>query len=61
MLHACMRAPPAPTCDLLVGFIVKFHWSSPLLPAFCHIMALMARSASTSVSWNQRAPYQAGI
>ena len=23
------------------------HWSRPLLPAFCHIIELMARSAST--------------
>ena len=32
------------------------HWSNPLFPAFCHIIELMARSAPTSVSWNQRAP-----
>ena len=38
------------------AFIVKFHWSSPLFPAFCHIMGLMAWSASTKVWWNQRSP-----
>jgi hypothetical protein len=38
------------TCALLVGASVKLHWSSPDLPAFCHIMALMAASASTNVS-----------
>mmetsp|Transcript_7476 Transcript_7476/g.26289 ORF Transcript_7476/g.26289 Transcript_7476/m.26289 type:complete len:256 (-) Transcript_7476:484-1251(-) len=38
------------------GLMVKFHWSMPLLPAFCHIMLLMARSASTRVPWNQSAP-----
>jgi hypothetical protein len=33
---------------------------SPLLPAFCHIMLLIARSASTKVSWNQAAPADQG-
>ena len=28
----------------------------PLRPAFCHIIELMATSASTSVAWNHRAP-----
>ena len=40
------------TWDVLVGRRVKFHWSRPDLPAFCHIMELIARSPSTSVSWN---------
>ena len=43
-------------CERLVGSMVKFHWSRPALPAFCHIIELIARSASTSVSWNQRQP-----
>ena len=29
-------------CERLVGRRVKFHWSRPALPAFCHIMELMA-------------------
>ena len=36
--------------------MTKFHWSMPLRPAFCHIMALMAESASQSVSANHSAP-----
>lgn len=32
------------------GCITKFHWSSPLIPPFCHIIALMATSASSKVS-----------
>lgn len=40
------------TCEELVGSRVKFHWSRPLLPAFCHIIEFIARSPSTSVSWN---------
>ena len=28
----------------------------PERPAFCHIIELIATSASTSVSWNHRAP-----
>ena len=39
-----------------MGETVKFQPSRPALPAFCHIMELMARSASSSVSWNQRQP-----
>lgn len=35
------------TWPLLVGCSVKFHWSRPLLPAFCHIIELIARSPST--------------
>lgn len=35
-----------------MGSRVKFHWSRPDLPAFCHIIELIARSPSTSVSWN---------
>ena len=35
-----------------MGRRVKFHWSRPDLPAFCHIMEFIARSPSTSVSWN---------
>lgn len=38
------------------GWRAKFQWSRPLPPAFCHIMALMARSASTNVSWYHRSP-----
>merc|ERR1719339_108566 len=40
----------------LTGCITKFHWSSPEKPPFCHIMALMATSASSKVSWNQEYP-----
>lgn len=32
------------------GCITKFQWSRPLIPPFCHIMALIATSASRSVS-----------
>ena len=36
--------------------VAKFHWSTPERPAFCHIMALIAASASTSSSWKWAQP-----
>mmetsp|Transcript_8779 Transcript_8779/g.22111 ORF Transcript_8779/g.22111 Transcript_8779/m.22111 type:complete len:232 (-) Transcript_8779:231-926(-) len=53
--HCRTYAPVGSWCEL-EGDMVKFHWSMPLLPAFCHIMLLMAKSASTRFSWNHNAP-----
>jgi hypothetical protein len=33
-----------------------YHWSRPEDPAFCHIIALIATSASTRHEWKKRAP-----
>ena len=38
------------------GRMTKFHWSMPDRPAFCHIIELIARSASTRQSWNHAIP-----
>lgn len=41
-----------PRVQTMSGKKTRIHWSMPERPAFCHIMLLMAISASTKVSWH---------
>ena len=54
--HHCLTKLPSGSHVIAAstGCMTKFHWSRPLIPPFCHIIALIATSASTNVSYKNK-------